>query len=52
MQFCRTGILLFVTVSSELYVWALPQQLTKEDLNTPAVRVSARLVLVDAVVTD
>jgi hypothetical protein len=52
MQFCRTGILLFVTVSSALHVWALPQQLTKEDLNTPAVRVSARLVLVDAVVTD
>jgi VWFA-related protein len=52
MPFRCTGILLFVTLSSALQVWALPQQLTKEDLNTPAVRVNARLVLVDAVVTD
>jgi len=39
-------------MSLAVSLWAQPQQLTREDLNTPALRVTSRLVLVDAVVTD
>src|SRR6202158_4235737 len=52
MKLRRSGILPFVLCGMAVSVFALPPQLSKEDVNTPAVRVSARLVLVDAVVTD
>ena len=52
MRLRRLGTLFFLSLTSALTVWALPPQLTKEDLNTPAVRVTSRLVLVDAVVAD
>ena len=52
MKLRRPGILPFVLCGMAVSVFALPPQLSKEDVNTPAVRVSARLVLVDAVVTD
>src|SRR5258708_7137344 len=42
----------FVLLCSAITAIAAPQQLSKDDLNTPAVRVTSRLVLVDAVVTD
>lgn len=51
MTLYRSRIVLFlfwVAISAV----ALPPQLSRQDVNTPAVRVSARLVLVDAVVTD
>ena len=52
MTLCRTGIVLFILFSAAISAVARPPQLSREDVNTPAVRVSARLVLVDAVVTD
>jgi VWFA-related protein len=42
---------LFAVLGTEISVFALPPQFSREDVNTPAVRVNARLVLVDAVVT-
>lgn len=48
----RSAIVLFPLLGTAITVFALPPQFTKDDVNTPAVRVSARLVLVDAVVTD
>lgn len=52
MNLRRSAIALFPLLGTAISVLALPPQVTKEDVNTPAVRVSARLVLVDAVVTD
>ncbi len=52
MKLRRSGIQFFVLLGMAISVFALPPQLSKEDVNTPAVRVSSRLVLVDAVVTD
>lgn len=48
----RSVIVLFSVLAAAVPVFALPQQFSNEDVNTPAVRVSSRLVLVDAVVTD
>src|SRR3954451_4642611 len=48
----RSAIVLFSVLTTAISAVALPPQFSKEDVNTPAVRVSARLVLVDAVVTD
>ena len=48
----RSAIALFPVLGTAITVLALPPQLSKDDVNTPAVRVSARLVLVDAVVSD
>jgi hypothetical protein len=48
----RSAIVLFSLLGIALSAVALPPQFSKDDMNTPAVRVSARLVLVDAVVTD
>lgn len=44
--------MLLTVLGTAISVFARPQQFSKEDVNTPAVRVSTRLVLVDAVVTD
>jgi len=48
----RSAIVLFSLLGTVIDIVALPPQFSKDDVNTPAVRVSARLVLVDAVVTD
>src|SRR5437868_7212030 len=48
----RSAIVLFLVLGIVISVVALPPQFSKDDVNTPAVRVSTRLVLVDAVVTD
>src|SRR4051812_7259258 len=47
----RSAIVLFSVLTTAISAVALPPQFSKEDVNTPAVRVSTRLVLVDAVVT-
>lgn len=52
MTLRRSAIALFPVLGTAITVLAMPPQFTKDDVNTPAVRVSARLVLVDAVVTD
>lgn len=48
----RSAVVLAALLATATSIFAQPPQLSKEDVNTPAVRVSARLVLVDAVVTD
>jgi VWFA-related protein len=48
----RSAMVLFPVLGIAISLVALPPQVSKDDVNTPAVRVSTRLVLVDAVVTD
>lgn len=45
-------LVLFTFIALSVMVVGQPPQMSKEDVNTPAMRVSTRLVLVDAVVTD
>lgn len=52
MRLHRSRMVLFLLSWLAINAVALPAQLSREDVNTPAVRVSSRLVLVDAVVTD
>src|SRR5438552_12062358 len=52
MTWCRLRIGLLLPLCLAMSAAPLPQQPTLEDVNIPAVRVTTRLVLVDAVVTD
>ena len=52
MTWCRLRIGLLLPLCLAMSAAPLPQQPTPEDVNIPAVRVTTRLVLVDAVVTD
>src|SRR5712691_10734888 len=52
MTWCRSRIGLLLLLCLAMSAAPLPQQPTSEDVNIPAVRVTTRMVLVDAVVTD
>jgi VWFA-related protein len=52
MRLRHPFVVLFPFLTLSVGVVAQPPQMSKDDVNTPAMRVSARLVLVDAVVTD
>lgn len=52
MKLVQLRILLSLFLYFVLSALAIAEQLTVEDLNTPALRVTTRLVLVDTVVTD
>jgi VWFA-related protein len=52
MPLRQLGTLFFLLSCSALIAVAVPPQQNRDDVNAPAVRVSTRLVLVDAVVTD